>query len=58
LGVARTLHPRAFRGTAVAHAIDTLLGSTSVGERCADLARRVSSDDPLTRTCTLIEDLG
>ena len=58
LGVARTLHPRAFRGAAVASAIDTLLGSTSVSDRCADLARRVRCDDPLTRTCTLIEDLG
>ena len=58
LGVARTLQPRAFRGAAVASAIDTLLGSTSVSDRCADLARRVRCDDPLTRTCTLIEDLG
>ena len=38
--------------------LDTLLGSTSVSARCADLARRVRSDDPLTRTCELIEGLG
>ena len=55
LGVARTLHPRAFRGTAVAHAIDTLLGSTSGARTSRDgSAPTIRSRGP----GTLIEDLG
>ena len=58
LGVASALRPRAFRGPAVARALEQLLGSPAVTTQCAKLARRLRSEDPVTRTCELIENLS
>ena len=55
-GTGRTLRPRAFRGAAVASALDELLDSPRTRERCQRLARRLASDPPIERTCELIED--
>ena len=56
LGVARTVWPRAFKGPAVAAALDALLRSDSVSARCAELAARMRRADPVTRACELIEE--
>lgn len=55
LGVAKTVWPRAFRGPAVAEALDALLQSDTVGARCRELAERMQQEDPVSRTCELIE---
>jgi UDP:flavonoid glycosyltransferase YjiC (YdhE family) len=57
LGVGRALPPRGFRGPAVARELQALLTSATVANRCRDLARRIAEDDPLPRTCELIEAL-
>ncbi|MBM3473352.1 MAG: glycosyltransferase [Armatimonadetes bacterium] len=57
LGVGRVLPPRRFRGPAVAGELEALLASTQVADRCRDLAQRIAADDPIPRTCELIEDL-
>lgn len=58
LGVARTIRPRGFRGDNVASALDHLLGSVRVAERCRRWAGRLASESPMTRTCELIEEAG
>lgn len=58
LGVGSTIRPSAFRGPRVAAAIDELAGSTEVGARCQARARQLTTDDPITRTCELIEAAG
>ena len=55
LGVAKTVWPRAFKGPAVAEALDALLQSDTVRARCRELAERMKREDPVRRTCELIE---
>lgn len=55
LGVAQTVWPRRFRGPEVADALDGLLSSGEVRSACVALAQRIASDQPLDRTCELIE---
>ena len=56
LGVAKTVWPRAFKGPAVAEALDALLQSDTVRARCRELAERMKREDPVSRTCELIEE--
>ena len=58
LGVARTVWPHAFRGRSVATALDTLLSCDTVSARCAALAEKMRTGDPVRRTCELIEEVG
>jgi rhamnosyltransferase subunit B len=56
LGAGRRLAPAAFRGSAVARALDSLLGSQAVREQCRAVASRFADTDAITRTCELIEE--
>ena len=58
LGVAARLTPRAWRPAAVARALDRLLGSPRVGERCRALAKKVDSAGALADACAPIEALA
>jgi len=55
LGVARTIWPRSFHGLQLAATLDELLDAPSVSARCEELAARIGRDDPVQRTCELIE---
>jgi UDP:flavonoid glycosyltransferase YjiC (YdhE family) len=57
LGVGRTLKPRAFHGETVAAALQHLLTSSEVAQRCRALAEKVRQDNPLEETCVAIEQL-
>ena len=56
LGVGATLWPRQFRGPALSKALDRLLNSPPVRERCQQIAARFDSDG-LNLTCDAIEQL-
>jgi len=58
LGVARTLWPAAVNGRAAARALDALVGSDDVAGACRAAAGRFDGNDPVTRTCKLIEAAG
>lgn len=58
LGVARALLPRAFRGPAVARALEELLGSPKVAQRCGALAERLRGGDALGPVCQAVERLA
>ena len=58
LGVARTLWPAAVNGRAAARALDALVGSDDVAVACRAAAGRFDGNDPVTRTCKLIEAAG
>ena len=58
LGVARTLWPAAVNGRAAARALDALVGSDDVAGACRAAAGRFDGNDPVTRTCQLIEAAG
>jgi UDP:flavonoid glycosyltransferase YjiC (YdhE family) len=58
LGVAARLGPRAWRPARVARALDALLGSARVAERCRDLAGRIDPPSALANACSAIEALG
>jgi UDP:flavonoid glycosyltransferase YjiC (YdhE family) len=58
LGVARTLKPRSFRARKVAAALEFLLTSKEVAERCRTLAEKCRQGNPLDDTCVLIEQLS
>ena len=58
LGVAARLTPRAWRPAAVARALDDLLGSPRVGERCRSLAKQVDPAGALANACSRIEALA
>jgi UDP:flavonoid glycosyltransferase YjiC (YdhE family) len=58
LGVAEAIRPRAFRGPAVARALDRLLVSPCVKANCHAIAARFAGADPLTTTCEILERLA
>ena len=58
LGVGVSLKPRAFRGPAVARALDHLLNSPQVTARCGELAAEFEDGQPIERTCDLLEELA
>lgn len=58
LGVAVRLGPRSWRAAEVARALDSLLGSARVAERCRDLAKRVDPPSALANACSGIEALA
>jgi UDP:flavonoid glycosyltransferase YjiC (YdhE family) len=57
LGVGSSLAPHAFRGPAVAKALDGLIGSPEVAARCRDVAAKLRGADPFTEACRAIEGL-
>ncbi len=58
LGVARTLPPKRFSGASVARELAALIESAIVARKCADVARRFDSIDPVGQTCDIIEGYG
>jgi rhamnosyltransferase subunit B len=59
LGVARALRPGAFRGPAVTRALQQLLGSSTVTDRCRELAAKFQeAANPIEQTCDLLEQLA
>jgi UDP:flavonoid glycosyltransferase YjiC (YdhE family) len=58
LGVASRLAPRAWRPAAVARALDDLLASPRLAERCRAFARQVDSAGALANACSRIEALA
>lgn len=58
LGVGTWLRPAAFRGPAVAKALDRLLTSTSVGQSCQRVAARFVGTDPLSDAAAVVERLA
>lgn len=58
LGVGSALPPKRFTATSVARELDRLLSSSTVADRCAEIARRFDGIDPVSRTCDLIEECG
>lgn len=57
LGVAESLSPAKFRGPAVAAALDRLLTTEKVRERCQHWATQCDGTTALTRTCEQLEGL-
>jgi len=57
LGVAEALPPGKFRGPAVARALDRLLSSEKIHQRCHHWARQCSSAAALSAACALLEGL-
>jgi rhamnosyltransferase subunit B len=57
LGVGRTISPRAFRARRVAKALEALIGSPEVAQRCQSLATKLRGADPLGAACRNIEAL-
>lgn len=56
LGAGHRLAPAAFQGPAVARALDSLLSSNAVRERCRAVASKLRDADAIARTCDLIEE--
>ncbi len=57
LGVAQEISRRAFRGTAVAAALSTLLESFEVAARCREFAARCDGPAALAAACDALEEL-
>jgi UDP:flavonoid glycosyltransferase YjiC (YdhE family) len=57
LGVGRPISTKAFRGPAVAKALDALLHSPEVAKRCRSVAALFNGADPLGQACRAIEAL-
>ena len=55
LGVSETIKPSAYRAPVVARALDRLLTSPEIRERCAKIASRFGRADPLGEACDSIE---
>jgi UDP:flavonoid glycosyltransferase YjiC (YdhE family) len=58
LGVAACVAPRHFRPARVARALERLLGSPRLAERCRDLARGVDAAGALANACSSVEALA
>jgi UDP:flavonoid glycosyltransferase YjiC (YdhE family) len=58
LGVAKEIPRRAFRGRAVATALEPLLGSQTVAARCRELATRCDGPAALAAACDTLEQLA
>ena len=57
LGVGASLRPRRFTGDRVARALEGLLTSVQVPQRCAEIRDRMAASDALARTCDLITEM-
>jgi rhamnosyltransferase subunit B len=57
LGVAKEISRRAFRGTAVAAALSSLLDSSDVAARCREFAARCDGPAALSAACDALEEL-
>ena len=55
LGVAKYLPRPAWTAETVAKALESLAGSSTVGERCREIAGRITGSDSLTAACQVIE---
>lgn len=55
LGVGRRIMPADLRADRLARALDALLASEEVGERCRELAALCAANDGIGRACDLIE---
>lgn len=58
LGVGRWIVPRHFTGARVAAALRHLLGNETVASACRRWQDRIAADDPVARTCDLLEALA
>ncbi len=57
LGVGRSLPPHRFKAQAVARVLDELLKSTTVSERCREVARNFHGAEPIAEACRLVEEM-
>jgi rhamnosyltransferase subunit B len=57
LGVAKEIARRAFRGAAVAKALEPLLHSTAIAARCRELASLCNGSAALAAACDALEQL-
>ncbi|TVS15338.1 MAG: glycosyltransferase [Planctomycetaceae bacterium] len=55
LGVGDWIRPRHFRGSTVAAALDRLLRSQRVADRCQQIANRFTDVDPFAESCRVVE---
>jgi len=55
LGVGHVIRPAQFTAPAVAAALDRLLSSAAVADRCAQWRREICASEAAARTCDLIE---
>jgi UDP:flavonoid glycosyltransferase YjiC (YdhE family) len=55
LGVGDAVWPRKFRGPNLAAALERLLSSSEVAQRCRNYAARLTDDDGIGKTCDAIE---
>jgi rhamnosyltransferase subunit B len=58
LGVATVVKPRSYRSTVVARALESLISSSAVTQRCHSVARKCYDENCLENTCLAIEQLG
>ncbi|MGE3808392.1 MAG: glycosyltransferase, partial [Gemmataceae bacterium] len=58
LGVGLTLRPRAYQPAAAARAIQELLNSPAIQERCRSIAGRFRDGDSVDATCQAIEEVA
>jgi UDP:flavonoid glycosyltransferase YjiC (YdhE family) len=58
LGVGDWLAPAKFRGDALAHKLDLLLGTPQVQTHCEQMAARFQGVDPLAEACTVLEQFA
>jgi UDP:flavonoid glycosyltransferase YjiC (YdhE family) len=58
LGVATVVKPRSYRGPVVARAIESLIGSSEIADRCRSVAQKCCDGDSLANTCEVIEQLA
>lgn len=58
IGVGLAIKPRSFRTRTVTHALERLLTSSRVQQRCQEYAARLDRQTGLKKTCDLIEKFG
>ena len=58
MGVGSAVNVSKFRGQAVARALESLLSSKTIKDKCQDLAARLAKRDGLSRTADAIEALA
>lgn len=58
LGIGLTLDPKRFNTESLAHALDQLVSSAAVRERCKALALKIHPEQALNDTCALIEEFS
>jgi UDP:flavonoid glycosyltransferase YjiC (YdhE family) len=58
LGIGISLNPQKFNADSLAKALNVLITSPEVRERCKTYAERINPDQSLNDTCTLIENFA